>query len=163
MGTGSAGACPPSPFDCSLRVLALRDHSEAELRRKLKDKGYQEEGIEQSVARLKELGYLDDARFARSFAASALRNGRGYGARLKLELARRGIEPRIVTEVLAEMDQEFSEKELLAQLLARRYPGFDPTLATDKEKRRVVGYLQRKGFSLSAIFAQLKGQAGWEE
>jgi regulatory protein len=152
-----------SPFDCSLRILALRDHSEAELRRKLKDKGHQEEGIEASVSRLKELGYLDDTRFARSFAASALRNGRGYGARLKLELSRRGIEPRLVTEVLAEMDQEFSERELLADLMARRYPGFDPATATEKERRRVVGYLQRKGFSLSAIFAQLKGYRGWEE
>ena len=152
-----------SPFDCSLRILTLRDHSEAELRRKLRDKGYEAEGIEQSVARLKELGYLDDARFARSFAASALRNGRGYGARLKLDLTRRGGEPRIVGEVLAEMDQEFSERELLARMMARRYPGFDPAAASDKEKRRVVGYLQRKGFSLSAIFAQLKRQADWEE
>ena len=152
-----------SPFDCALRVLALRDHSEAELRRKLKEKGYREQGIEQSVARLKELGYLDDLRFARSFASAALRNGRGYGPRLKLELTRRGIESRIVTQVLGEMDQEFSEKELLADLMARRYPGFDPVAATDKEKRKVVGYLQRKGFSLSAIFAQLKGDAGWEE
>lgn len=152
-----------SPFDCALRVLALRDHSEAELRRKLKEKGYQELGIEQSVARLKELGYLDDLRFARSFASAALRNGRGYGPRLKLELTRRGVEGGLVSQVLAELDQEFSERELLSQLMARRYPGFDPAAASDKEKRKVVGYLQRKGYSLSAIFAQLKGHAGWEE
>ena len=152
-----------SPFDCSLRVLSLRDHSEAELRRKLREKGYEEEGIELSVARLKELGYLDDARFARLFASSAIRNGRGYGARLKLELARRGVAAGIVTEVLAEITGEFSESELLAQVIARRFAGFDPESATDKEKRKGVGYLQRKGFSLSAIFAQLKGQAGWED
>ena len=145
-----------SPFDCSLRVLALRDHSEAELSRKLKEKGYQEEEIAATVARLKELGYLDDARFARGFAASAIRNGRGYGSRLKLELARRGVAAGIVAEVLAEISEEFSEAELLAGLLARRYAGFDPETATEKEKRQVIGYLQRKGFSLSAIFTQLK-------
>ena len=140
-----------SAFDCSLRVLALRDHSEAELRRKLKEKGYQEPEIEDSVARLTALSYLDDARFARLFASSALRNGRGYGARLGMELARRG-----VARVLSELAEEFAESELLAQTIAHRFAGFDPATATEKERRRVVGYLQRKGFSLSAIFAALK-------
>ena len=144
-----------TPFDCALRVLALRDHSEAELRRKLKQKGYQAEESEQTLARLRELGYLDDARFARQFAASALRNGRGYGARLKLELARRGVAEALIREALSELSQEFGEAELLDRMLARRFAGFQAAGATDKEKRRVVGYLQRKGFSLSAILARL--------
>ena len=147
-----------TPFDCSLRVLALRDHSEAELRRKLREKGY-EEGVEESVARLKELGYLDDARFARHFASSAIRNGRGYGARLKLELARRGVAREIVGEVLDEISRDHSESELLGELIARRFAGFDPETTTEKERRKVVGYLQRKGFSLSAIFEALKTKA----
>jgi regulatory protein len=145
-----------SSFDCSLRVLSLREHSEAELRRKLKEKGYEEPGIGESVARLKELGYLDDARFARLFASSAIRNGRGYGARLKLELARRGVAQEVVAQVLSELSEEFGESEVLAGLMERRFAGFDPETATEKEKRRVIGYLQRKGFSLSAIFAKLK-------
>jgi regulatory protein len=144
-----------SPFDCSLRVLALREHSEAELRRKLKLKGYDEPGIEESVARLKELGYLDDERFARSFAESSMRNGRGFGARLKLELARRGVAAPVIREALAELAQEYDEGELLAETMARRFAGFDPESATEKEKRRVVSYLQRKGFALSAILARL--------
>jgi regulatory protein len=137
-------------------VLALRDHSEAELRRKLKLKGYDEEGIEGSVARLTELGYLDDARFARGFAESSIRNGRGYGARIKLELARRGVAPALVQETLAELAQEFGEDEVLARTVERRLSGFDPASATDKEKRKVVAYLQRKGFSLCAILAKLR-------
>jgi regulatory protein len=137
-------------------VLALRDHSEAELRRKLKQKGHDDEGIEATLARLRELGYLDDARFARVFAESSIRNGRGYGARLKLELARRGVAGGIIQETLAELSEEYGETEVLSQTIARRYPGFDPASASDKEKRKVVGYLQRKGFSLSAILAGLK-------
>lgn len=145
-----------TPFDCSLRVLSLRDHSEWELRRKLKEKGYEQQGIEESVTRLRELGYLDDLRFARLFASSAMRNGRGYGPRLKLELARRGVAAEIVSAVLAELSEEFTESELLARMMERRFSEFDPESATEKEKRKVVGYLQRKGFSLSAIFATIK-------
>jgi regulatory protein len=143
-------------FDCCLRVLTLRDHSEGELRRKLSGKGFEEPEIEDGIRRVKELGYLDDLRFARSFASSALRNGRGVGPRLKLELARRGVAADIVGRVLGELAEEYSERELLAQMMERRYPGFDAATASDKEKRRIVGYLQRKGFSLSAIFRELK-------
>ena len=145
-------------FDCCLRVLTLRDHSEGELRRKLSGKGYAEQEIEESILRVKDLGYLDDLRFARSFASSALRNGKGFGPRLKLELSRRGVAGSIVNQVLEELAGEYSERELLAQLVERRYPGFDAATASDKEKRRVVGYLQRKGFSLAAIFRELKAQ-----
>jgi regulatory protein len=152
-----------SAFDCSLRVLALRDHSEAELRRKLKEKGYEAEGIDASVARLKELGYLDDARFARQFASSSVRNGRGFGAKLKLDLTRKGVAPAIVSEVLSGISDEFSERELILEVMERRFSGFDPETATEKERRRIISYLQRKGFSLSAIFRQLKESRGLEE
>ena len=145
-----------SAFDCALRVLALRDHSEAELRRKLKAKGYDEPEVTESVTRLQELGYLDDTRFARCFAESSIRNGRGYGARLRQELARRGVAGAIVQETLAELSEEFEETGVLASTMERRYPGFVPAAATDKEIRRIVAYLQRKGFTLGAILAALK-------
>ena len=143
-------------FDCALRVLALRDHAEGELRGKLARKGYPDGEVEETVARLKELRYLDDLRFARAFASSAMRNGRGYGARLGMELARRGVSRDIAEVALAELKEEFVEDDLLAQLLERRFAGFDPASASEKERRKVVGYLQRKGFSLSAIFEKLK-------
>jgi regulatory protein len=145
-----------SAFDCSLRVLSLRDHSEAELRRKLKGKGYEEEEIEDSIARLKAQGFLDDLRFARLFASSAMRNGRGYGGRVKLELARRGVGQELAIAALTELAEEFPESSMLAQMISRRFASFDPSLATEKERRRVIGYLQRKGFALDAIFATLK-------
>ncbi|GFO68648.1 regulatory protein RecX [Geomonas limicola] len=147
-----------TPMESALRVLTLRDHSEAELRRKLKEKGFSE-GVEETVVRLKELGYLDDARFARSYATSALRNGRGYGSRIKQELARRGVAEAIIRETLAELDQEFDEGELLRETIERRFASFDVKSAPDKEKRKVVGYLSRKGFSLRAIFAALNYQS----
>ena len=145
-----------SSFDCALRVLALRDHSEAELRRKLSQKGYEPAEVAESVARLHELSYLDDTRFARSFAESSIRNGRGYGARLKLELSRRGVAALIIQEVLAELSEEYGEAGVLSSTIERRFAGFDPESATEKEKRKVVAYLQRKGFTLSAILAGLK-------
>lgn len=141
----------------ALRVLARRDHSTAELTRKLRDGGVAPSQVETVIARLRELGYLDDRRFARQWADSAVRSGRGYGQRLVQELKRRGIADEIIAEVLAELTVEYGETEMLAALFARKFAGFMPTTASDREKSRVINYLQRRGFSLAAILDFFRG------
>jgi len=137
---------------CALRILTRRDCSTAELARKLRDRGIADPLVGEVVARLQGAGYLDDRRFARAWAESAVENGRGYGPRLRLELARRGVPAEIVAEVLAVVAVEHDEEATLAALLARKFAGFKPAAASDREKRRVLHYLQRRGFSSSAIF-----------
>ncbi len=63
----------------------------AELRRKMNDKGISSGVADDTIDRLKRSGYLDDRRFALRWAESAVTNGKGYGARLRFELSRRGI------------------------------------------------------------------------
>ena len=143
---------------CALRALARRDHSEAELRRKLRDKGFPAGGVDGAIDRLKVLGYLDDRRFAGRWADSAIRNGRAFGPRLRMELLRRGVAESVVADVLAELTGEHGEPETVAALLTRKFAGFDPKCADDREKRRVIGYLQRRGFSIAAILKVFREQ-----
>jgi regulatory protein len=136
----------------ALRILTRRDLSVAELKRRLEDKGISDLLVKETVLHLEKLGYLDDRRFARQWADSAMRNGRGYGPRLRQELLRRGVQAEIVTDVLASLDEEYDETEMLTALLSRKFDGFNPATAADREKRRVMQYLQRRGFSTTAIF-----------
>jgi regulatory protein len=143
----------------ALRMLTRRDLSVAELTRRLKDKGISDTPVEETIARLEESGYLDDRRFARQWAESAIRNGRGYGPRLRQDLARQGVPAEIVADLLASMALEYDEMETLTTLLSRKFSGFDPVSASDREKRRVMQYMQRRGFSPAVIFqAFRKGQ-----
>jgi regulatory protein len=139
-------------LDCALRALARRDHSIAELERKLKDRKISVTAAAAVIARLAESGYLDDRRFAERWAEAAVRNGRGYGVRLRQDLARRGVNREIIEEVLAGITTTYGEDAALAALAERRFAGFVPGGATDREKHRVMAYLQRRGFSLAAIF-----------
>lgn len=143
-------------FAAALRILSRRDHSEAELRRKLGDREF--DGVVQDgvVARLKGLGYLDDRRSARLWAESAVRNGRGFGPKLRMELTRRGFAPEVVAEVLAEIVASNDERELVRDILARKFPAFDPVTASDRDRHRVLGYLQRRGFSAGLLFRILR-------
>lgn len=134
----------------ALRALARRDHSAAELERKLLRK-VSAEATAQVMARLLQAGYLDDRRFAEQWAECAVRNGRGYGIRLRLELARRGVARDLIEEVVAGIAVHHGEEETLRSVAAKKFAAFDHRTASEREKRRVLSYLQRKGFSLPAI------------
>ncbi len=144
----------------ALRALGRRDHSEAELAAKLTAKGFPAAVVADTVARLKEAGYLDDRRFARQWADSALRNRRGFGPRLRQELLRRGVAEAVAAEALASLDGEYGETALIGDVLARKFPAFSPAAAPDREKRRVMQYLQRRGFSCAAIMTVFRDIEG---
>ncbi|MCM2359058.1 MAG: recombination regulator RecX [Geobacteraceae bacterium] len=149
---------------CAVRALARRDHSVAELEAKLRDKGFSTGPVAEVVGRLARSGYLDDRRFAERWVESAVRSGRGYGPRLRLELARRGVAREIIADVVAAITATHGEGETLAMVAARKFAGFDPHTASDRDKRRLFAYLQRRGFSSAAIFDFLrKGAAEPDE
>lgn len=143
-------------------MLARRDHAEAEVARKLGRKSFSAEAAQSAVERLKRLGYLDDRRFALCFAESAVRNGRGWGARLKMELFRRGVDPALIAETLAETGAAFDEGDTIRELVERKFPSFSPAAADDRERRRVTGYLLRRGFSMGFVM-RVVGRRSFEE
>src|SRR5687768_11641733 len=57
-------------IDGALRLLALGPRSERDLRDRLRRRGLRRSAIDAAVERMRELGYLDDAAFARSFVES---------------------------------------------------------------------------------------------
>jgi regulatory protein len=135
----------------AIKALTRRDHSEAELRRKMDGKGISSGAVDDAIDRLKHSGYLDDRRFALRWAESAVSNGKGYGSRLRFELSRRGIAEETASEVVERIRAEFDETETIKALVSRKFAAFAPQKADDRRKRRVISYLQRRGFSLSAI------------
>ena len=135
----------------ALNLLTRRDHTTAELKRKLAIKGFATDSIAGLLARLAEEGYLDDKRFAEIWTESAMRNGRGYGLRILQELQKRGISREIATEAVAAATAEYPELDSLAAIVSKRFSAFDPSVAPTKEKQRVYSYLQRRGFSIHAI------------
>ncbi len=136
---------PAAPvLDAGLRLLASRAHSRTELRRKLARRGYAEEEVAGAVARLTELGYLDDA----SFASGHVRRRSSTRGPLALsaELSARGVDKQMADAAVAGFDPE-AQLEAATRLAAR--------LAGD---RRTAGYrelldsvgakLLRRGFSM---------------
>lgn len=143
------------PWPAALRILTRRDYSQAELRQRLLDKGFDPAAIEAALQRCLELGYLDDARYALNRATSLMNQGRAVGKRILLDLRQHGVSEETATRALQRAREACDEDQLLAKLLQRRFADFNYDSAPAKERRRVVHFLQRRGFTIDRIMAQL--------
>jgi regulatory protein len=148
-------------LQAALRFLELRPRSLAEVRERLRRKGYSPEAIEAALTRLNETGLLDDQAFSR-FWVEARQNSRPRGKlALRSELLRKGIDKATIDETLAEQgdaDDERERAETLARSVLHKY-----SRETDKQsfQRRLGGFLQRRGFAPDIVIA-LVGQL-WRE
>jgi regulatory protein len=148
----------PDPLATALRLLTTRDRSERELAERLRRKGFDEPDCRETVARCRELGYLDDARFARGRARQLMESGRAVGKRLLLDLQQHGIDETLARETLSELEQERAPDTILVDLLQRRFPGFDYDQADDRERQRVIQYFLRRGFDLAVVLDRIRGR-----
>jgi regulatory protein len=131
----------PLAMGRALNLLGYRARSEAEIRDRLRRYGYAGETIEAVVGRLEELGYVDDAEFAR---LKAREKARRYGPRrVSVELRKSGVGEKLAQEVVEEEFAGRSEVGEARSAAARRYNG----RGSDAEARRVYGFLVRRGYS----------------
>ncbi len=138
----------------ALRYLSYRPRSEAEVRNHLRERGYVDAAIDRSVERLRQLNYLNDNNFARSWAASKIA-GRGYGPRrIEQELRAKGIGPALIREVVTEVFRDGDEARQARRLVEKRYHKLEPN--DDKTLRRAVAFLQRRGYSSKVIYDIVK-------
>jgi regulatory protein len=126
----------PDTFETALRLLTRRAHSEAELRRKLARRGCPADDVDRAVVRVRGLGYLDDAAFARALAGARART-RGP-ALIARELASKGIARALVQDAVGAVRRE----DVVAA--ARRLAG--RAAETGADRRLAAARLQRRGF-----------------
>lgn len=129
-----------------LRLLAMREHSQLELRKKLQTRGYSHEAIQDVLLDLCQRGWQSDLRFAEAFARQRLQ--KGYGPiKVRFELQQKGIRD-------FELDQ-FAEQEsggwqdCLLAVYQRKYDNKIDLSQTEWLKRS--RFLQQRGFSQGMI------------
>jgi len=134
-------------------LLTVRDRTRAELARLLAVRGFGRADSQVALDRLKEQGYLDDQRFATTWARSRLRTKPMGPYRLGKELEAKGVDEQLAREVLRGIYEEGEEpaarRAMAGKLSALgRLPDSSRTL-------RVARFLQRRGFSSELIWRLL--------
>lgn len=139
----------------ALRFLGYRPRSRRELIRNLEGKGFETAIIDQAIARLEELGLVDDAAFARYWVEQRETFKPRSRIALQQELQQKGIQRELIDDVLAEMDETAVARQAALKQAARWQ-----TLPEDLFKSKLSGHLQRRGFSY-AIIKQIINEV-WE-
>ena len=130
----------------ALRLLARREHSRAELERKLGPHAGSSDVINGVVEVLVQKKQLSDERYAEERARSLSRK---YGAaRIRQDLKSKGVDPEFISRVSAE-----GELDRARAILERKYR--EPA-ATREERAKRMRFLQSRGFSTDVIRRLLK-------
>jgi regulatory protein len=166
-------------YELALNFLSYRPRSSREVEQRLRKKGYTPTQIEGAIARLSKQGYVDDHEFARFW----INNRQTFSPRgprlLRAELRQKGVSSEIVDEILAEHREEQTEQAEQAAEVASIYslqddeptPGSDEATALSlarkrmrllsnldplTQKRRLSGFLARRGYGYDTIDAVMK-------
>ena len=149
-------------LEVALRFLGTRPRTRWELERRLRAAGASDEVLDGALARLAELGYLDDDAFARYWAEQRDRHAPRGRRLVEAELRQRGVPREVIERLRAEPerrpeDESLPETELerarvalTGHLRGRRLP------EDRKALQRIGMFLMRRGFDVETVRAVLR-------
>ncbi|MEO0437786.1 MAG: regulatory protein RecX [Pseudomonadota bacterium] len=133
-----------TPRHAAMNLLARREHSLQELRRKLGSR-YEADELESALLSLVQDKLQCDARFADSYTRERIRKGFGP-MKISAELQRRGVRSLVVDQALNRVLEEGSKTwQLLAEQVLRQKYGVAPPVDF-KEKGQRIRFLESRGF-----------------
>jgi len=132
-------------------LLAAKQRSVEELReRLLAGRGATPELVETVIERLREYGYLDDARFAQSYASLRVQQRPIGRQRLQRDLWQKKIDKQTVAEALDQVFEQTPEEDLIDRAIARRVR-LRGRPKTREEAKKLFDHLLRQGFAFELV------------
>ena len=138
----------------AVSYLNSRPRTRQEVMRHLKDKGFSEEEILETVKELEEYHYIDDLAYSRMYFEYGFEKGRGRN-RIRRELGEKGVSSEIIEIAYDELEEVPDEFEMALSIAGSIVRGIDPSELEYSEKRKLEGRIGRRlagrGFSMDTI------------
>lgn len=141
-----------------MACLGRRAFASEELSSKLRSRAGRAADVEGTIARLKEIGYLDDRRFAEGFALNRAEND-GFGRmRVLSDLRAKRVPAKIAETAVAQVFEDKSESDQIDAFMERRMPSLlkGGKVEDDRELARAWRRLRHAGFSSGGALSALK-------
>jgi regulatory protein len=130
----------------AMDLLARREHSEQELRQKLKTRAYDADAIDEVLQALKADRLQSDERFTESYVNHRFNAGVGP-LKIRYELRQKGVSDRLADEFLEPLSDQW--EELMARQRTRKYGASMPNDYAERMKQ--ARFLQNRGFSPESV------------
>ncbi|HWF10153.1 MAG TPA: regulatory protein RecX [Bryobacteraceae bacterium] len=148
-------------YEYAVTSLGTRAYSSGDLKAKLRQRAAQPSDIDRIVARLEDHGYLNDRRFADSYAAARVEKD-GFGRiRVLQDLRAHRVSGALAEQAVEQAVGDKSEAELIDAFIERRMPAAisDGPIEDDRKLAAAYRKLRRAGFGSGAILTALKRRA----
>ncbi len=147
-------------YDVALRALTRRAHSVHEMKQKLERRSDNKLLVQVVMARLKENGQIDDARYAKQFARQRTESRKQGKFRIARDLRARGVLERHIDSAIQAASAETDEAALIRQRIERKLKFlFGTKKGREIDDRKIASLyrsLLRAGFSADAIRRELR-------
>lgn len=128
----------------ALSILAMRDHAEGELRKKLEERYYPKKHIDAVIERFVEIGYINDERTAERFIKSLVRQGWGP-MKIRVKMRQKGYPAETIDDALAEVDEDATWLESATDRLESKFRK-EASELDEKEMQKAYRHLSYRGF-----------------
>ena len=146
-------------FQRAAKLLAAKQRSVEELReRLLSGRGATKSNVEEVIARLREYGYLDDAKFAQNYASLRLRERPLGRRRLQRDLWLKKVDKQTAETALDEVFEITPEDELIDRAIAKRVRLRGKPKTRD-EAKKLFDHLLRQGFEFELVSEKVRALA----
>jgi len=139
----------------ALNLLSYRARSEREIMERMQQKGYESSVIEDTIAYLKEQGYLDDYAFAEMFIRDKSELNKYGQNRIKTELYKKGVAREVINGLIEEMIDSNSEYEKAKELAEKKIKSYQQD-SKQAQYRKLNGFLIRKGYPYDVVSRVVK-------
>ena len=139
----------------ALKSTNLKPCSIEELKEKLSKKGFADAVITEVLSEFTKKGLLDDSKFSRLWVENRMYSNPKGEPVLRQELKAKGVEEQVIDNTIQAIKKTYNEYDMVKNLADARMvslKGLDKTTA----KRRLFGYLKRRGFDFEIIMKVVK-------
>ena len=146
-------------FQRAAKLLAAKQRSVEELREKLSTtRGATKAMVDEAIERLREYGYLDDEKFAQTYASLRLRERPIGRRRLQRDLWLKKLDKQTVESALDEVFESTPEDELIDRAIAKRLR-LRGKPKTREEAKKLFDHLLRQGFEFELVSEKVRALA----
>lgn len=133
----------------ALGLLRENIYSKTQMTRQLEQEGFREQTVETIIAELIQSGHIRDRQYAEKWVQRRQKSNPRGRTVLKQELIDKGIDRETAEQVVAEVKAE--DEEILALQIAQKQAKHYKRLPIHVAKRRLHGFLARRGFEAEII------------
>ncbi len=138
-----------------LKLLSRRDHARRELFNKARRKDFAPEIVNDVLDELEERDFINAADFAEKYARDKNHLNNWGPAKIKVQLLKKGVSKEIGERAVEKAFEETDLKKQFIKLVEKRCYKFQREKDIFKRKKKVLDYLQRKGYYAGDIYRYL--------